>query len=308
MIKKLTIGTRGSDLALWQTNFIAKKIKRYFPQIEIEIKTIKTKGDKILDKALDKINDKGLFTKELELSILSGEIDFAVHSLKDLPTSLPNGLKLAAVSERYSPEDVIIAKKKNLSIKRFSKKAIIATGSLRRKAQLLYIRKDLKIVDLRGNINTRIKKFLESDWEAMILARAGVERLDLDEYISSIIDVKEIVPAVGQGALAIETKIDSSELQPILKKINHEQTEIETRAERAFLKRLGGGCKTPIAAYAKIKNNKLFIDGLASSPDGKQYFRSATAGNINNPEKIGINLAESVLKMGAKKIIKNITK
>ncbi len=307
MMKKLVIGTRGSDLALWQTNFVAKKIKRYFPQIEIETKIIKTKGDQILDKALDKINGKGLFTKALENELLSGEIDLAVHSLKDLPTYLPKGLILAAVTERHSPEDVIISKKKHLAIKRFSKKATIATGSLRRKAQLLYIRKDLNVVDVRGNVNTRIKKFLESDWEAMILARAGVERLDLDEYISSIIDVKEMVPAVGQGALGIEAKADNSELQIIMKKINHINTEIETKAERAFLKRLGGSCKTPIAAYAKIKNNRLFLDGLVSTEDGKQYFRSATAGNINNPEKIGINLAESVLKMGAKTIIKKIT-
>lgn len=307
MMKKLIIGSRGSDLALWQSNFVANKIKRFFPQIEIEIKIIKTKGDQILDKALDKINDKGLFTKELENELLLSNIDLAVHSLKDLPTYLPRGLKLAAVTERYNPEDVIIAKKKNMSIKRFSKKATVATGSLRRKAQLLYIRKDLNIVDIRGNVNTRIKKYLESDWEALILARAGVERLDLDEHISSIIDVKEMVPAVGQGALAIETKVDNTDLQVILKKINHENTEIETRAERAFLNRLGGGCKTPIAAYSKIRNNKLFLDGLVSTEDGKQYFRSASAGNMNNPEKLGINLAESVLKMGAKKIIKKIT-
>ncbi len=303
--RKIIIGTRASDLAIWQAEFVKKKIKRDFPQLEIEIKTITTKGDQILDKPLDKIDDKGLFTKEIEKELLEGKIDLAVHSLKDLQVYTPKGLILGAVPERQSPEDVIVAKEKRLSIRKLKKNAVVATGSLRRKAQILYFRKDIQIVDIRGNINTRIKKFLESDWDAMILAKVALERLGLEEYISADLDFKEMLPAVGQGALGIEIREDDDYIKSLIRRINHEDTEMCVRAERAFLRRLGGGCKNPIAAHAKIKGISLLIDGLVATEDGKLYFRSTVYGSKNEPEKVGRKLAESILNMGANRIIKD---
>ncbi|MFH1049833.1 MAG: hydroxymethylbilane synthase [bacterium] len=309
--RRILIGTRASDLAIWQAEFVKKFIKRQFPQMDINLKLIKTEGDKVLDTALDKIEGKGLFTKEIENELLSGEIDIAVHSLKDLPTDLPAGLILGAVSERQSVEDVMVSKTKRMSIRKLPKKAVIATGSLRRQAQVRYVRKDITIHDLRGNIQTRIKKYLESDWDAIILAKAGLERLGMEEYISGVLEIRDMLPAVGQGALGIEIRHDDNFIKELLKKVNHPNTAIETRAERAFLKRLGGGCKTPIAAYAKIRKNTmgqlmLLIDGLVATVDGKNYFRSTISGSLEFPEKAGIALAESVLKMGARKIIKQI--
>ncbi|ROL61308.1 hydroxymethylbilane synthase [Bacteroidetes/Chlorobi group bacterium ChocPot_Mid] len=311
--KRVLIGTRASELAIWQAEFVKKIIKRQYPQLDINLKLIKTEGDKVLDTSLDKIEGKGLFTKELENELLAGEIDMAVHSLKDLPTDLPTGLVLGAITERQSVEDVIVAKEKRMSIRKLPKKAVIATGSLRRQAQVRYFRKDISILDLRGNIQTRIKKYLESNWDAIILAKAGLERLGMEEYISGVLETREMLPAVGQGALGVEIRQDDAFVKELLKKVNHLNTEIEIKAERAFLKRLGGGCKTPIAAYAKLKKNTmgqiiLLIDGLVATTDGKNYFRSTISGSPDNPEKVGINLAESILKMGAKKIIKEVRK
>ncbi len=204
--EKLIIGSRGSELALWQAKHVKNELERKNKNISVEIKIINTKGDKILDVALSKIGDKGLFTKELENELINGTIDIAVHSLKDLQTQIPEGLKLAAVTKRHPVEDVLIAKKKGLKIKDLPEGAIVATGSLRRRSQLKHLRPDIIIEELRGNVPTRIKKFLESNWNAIILARAGVERLKLTKHISSIIPKKEILPAVGQGALGIEIK------------------------------------------------------------------------------------------------------
>lgn len=311
--KRVLIGTRASELAIWQAEYVKKIIKRQYPQLDINLKLIKTQGDKVLDTALDKIEGKGLFTKELENELLSGEIDIAVHSLKDLPTDLPQGLILGAITERQSVEDVIVSKEKKMSIRKLPKKAVIATGSLRRQAQVRYFRKDISILDLRGNIQTRIKKYLESDWDAIIVAKVGLERLGMEEYISGILETKDMLPAVGQGALGIEIRQDDTFVKELLKKVNHSNTEIEVKAERAFLRRLGGGCKTPIAAYAKLRKNTmgqtiLLIDGLVATVDGKNYFRSTISGSPNEPEKVGFALAESVLKMGARKIIREIQK
>jgi hydroxymethylbilane synthase len=306
--KHIVIGTRASELALWQAEFVKKLIKRQYPQLTIDLKLITTKGDQILDTALDKIPDKGLFTKELEVALLDGSIDLAVHSLKDLQVNLPDGLILGAITERYSPEDVIISKEKKLSLRKLRRNAVIATGSTRRQAQIRYIRKDIQIEELRGNINTRINKYLNSNWDAIILAKAGVERLGLEEYISAKLDVREMLPAVGQGALAVEIREDNAFAKELLKKLNHQDTEIAVRAERAFLRRLGGGCKNPIAALAKIKGPSILIDGLVATVDGKNYFRSTISGSKMEPEIVGKKLAESVYNMGAKKIMKEIKK
>lgn len=306
--EKIIIGSRGSKLALWQANFVKKEIEKKNKNISVKIKVIKTKGDKILDVALSKIGDKGLFTKELEKELLNGTIDIAVHSLKDLQTEIPEGLKLAAVTKRYRVEDVLIARKKGIRIKDLKEGAVVATGSLRRKAQLLHLRPDLKVVELRGNVPTRIEKFLNSDWDAIILASAGVERLKLNKYISSYIPLKEILPAAGQGALGIEINKSNKLVEQIVKTINDENTFLAIRAERALLRYLEGGCQIPIGAYAEVKSNGLYLDAVVASIDGTVTFRKKVRGSKNNPEKLGESLAKDLLKAGAYEIMKEIFK
>ena len=269
---------------------------------------IKTKGDEILDVALSKIGDRSLFTKELESELLNKKIDLAVHSLKDLQTEIPRGLKLAAVTKRHSVQDVLITRKKGTTIFNLHEGATVATGSLRRKCQLLHIRPDLKITELRGNVPTRIKKFLESDWDAIILARAGVERLKLNKYISSIIKTDVMLPAVGQGALGIETRADNKIVNKIVQSIHHENTYKAVLAERALLKTLEGGCQVPIGAFAEVKTNGLFLDAIVGSLDGGLTFRKKMRGSKNNPEKLGKSLARDLLKAGAKLILQEIYK
>lgn len=306
MNNKIIIGTRGSELALWQTNFVKDLIQKKIPSIEVEIKIVKTKGDKILDVPLAKIGDKGLFTKELEEKLISGEIDLAVHSLKDLETKIDNRLVIGAITKRHKVNDVLIARKKGVTLKNLSSNAKIGTGSLRRKAQLLHINPNFKIFDLRGNVPTRIQKFFDSDWDAIILARAGVERLNLTKFISSIIPSSIILPAVGQGALGIECRRDDKELIRILSEINHKKTELETRAERSFLRSLEGGCQVPIGCLAKIQNDELTIEGKILSLDGSISFHQKISGSIKNPENLGEKLAKNLLKAGAREIIDEI--
>lgn len=303
---KLIIGSRGSELALWQAKYIKKELEQKNKYLSVEIKIINTKGDKILDVALSKIGDKGLFTKELENELLNGSIDIAVHSLKDLQTNIPKGLKLAAVTKRHSVEDILIARKKGIKIKNLRDNAIVATGSLRRRSQLLHLRPDIKIEELRGNVPTRIKKFLESKWDAIILARAGVERLKLNRYISSVISTDEILPAVGQGALGIEIREDNGIATEILRSIHDENTYTEVRAERSLLKALEGGCQVPIGAYAQVKPNGLYIDAVVGAVDGSVTFRKRIRGAKANPEKLGQKLAKDLLKAGALVILKEI--
>lgn len=306
MKNKLVIGSRGSELALWQARFIKKELVKKNKNLSVEIKIVNTKGDKILDTALSKIGDKGLFTKELENELLKGAIDIAVHSLKDLQTELPKGLILAAVTKRHKVEDVLIARKKGITIKNLPQGAIVATGSLRRSSQLLHLRPDIKIEELRGNVPTRIKKFLESDWDAIILARAGVERLKLQKYISSIISTDEILPAVGQGALGIEIRKDNSLALKAVKKIHDEKTYLAVTAERSLLKSLEGGCQVPIGAYAQVKPGGLFLESIVGSIDGSVTFRKKLRGTKENPERLGQKLAKQLLNAGADLILNDI--
>lgn len=308
MKQKIIIGSRGSDLALWQANFVKKELEKKNKNVSVEIKIIKTKGDKILDVALSKIGDRSLFTKELETELLNKKIDLAVHSLKDLQTEIPKGLKLAAVTKRHNVQDVLISRKKGTTIFNLPENAIVATGSLRRRCQLLHLRPDLNIVELRGNVPSRIKKFLESDWDAIILARAGVERLKLNKHISSIIKTDVMLPAVGQGALGIETRADNKIVNEIVKSIHHESTHKAVLAERALLKTLEGGCQVPIGAFAEVKQNGLHIDALVGSLDGSITYRKKIRGSKNNPEKAGRKLANDLLNAGAKTILKEIYK
>lgn len=306
MKSKLIIGSRGSQLALWQANFIKDAVENKNKSITFEIKIVKTKGDKILDVALSKIGDKSLFTKELENELLNGNIDIAVHSLKDLQTTLPDGLKLAAVTKRHPVEDVLIAGKKGITIQSLKENAVVATGSLRRRCQLLHLRPDIRIEELRGNVPSRIKKFLDSEWDAIILARAGVERLGLKKHISSFISTDELLPAVGQGALGIEINSKNKFIEEILQPVHHEETYKAVLAERSLLKALEGGCQVPIGAFAETKTNGIYLDALVGSLDGTTTFRKKMKGSKKDPERLGKVLAKDLLKAGAKEILDEI--
>jgi len=303
---KIIIGSRGSKLALWQADFVKRELEKRNKNLRVEIKIIKTKGDKILGVALSKIGDKSLFTKELEVALLNKEIDIAVHSLKDLQTIIPNGLKLAAVSKRHNVEDVLIARKKGTTIFSLKENAVVGTGSLRRKSQLLHLRPDIKIEELRGNVPSRIKTFLNSNWDAIILAHAGVERLKLSKFISSVISSDIMLPAVGQGALGIEIGENNKIVNEIVRSIHHEDTYIAVLAERALLRTLEGGCQVPIGAFAEIKSTGLYLDALVGSLDGKLTFRKKVRGSKKYPEKLGIQLGKSLLKAGASEILDEI--
>ena len=302
---KYIIGSRGSELALWQSNWVKSELEKLFMGIEIEIKIIKTKGDKILDVSLSKIGDKGLLTKEIENALLDREIDMAVHSLKDLPTSLTDGLTIGAVSERIEQRDVFISNS-YINLDDVPSGAKIATGSLRRKSQLLNYRPDLQIVDLRGNITTRINKYDDSDWAGLILAYAGVKRLGLDNRIRQVIPTEIILPAVSQGVMAVESREGDNDLLEIVRKINNNNSEIETKAERSFLKALQGGCQVPIGVYSRINGNELEMEVMVGSLDGKVVLRAFKNGNITEPEKLGQELADALIEKGAVEILELI--
>lgn len=306
MKQKIVIGSRGSELALWQANYIKREIEKKNKNVIVEINIIKTKGDKILDVALSKIGDKSLFTKELEVELLAKRIDLAVHSLKDLQTQIPAGLKLAAVTKRHDVEDVLIARKKGMTIQSLPEFGVVATGSLRRRSQLLHLRPDLTVLDLRGNVPSRIQKFLESEWDAIILARAGVERLNLKKHISSFIPKEEILPAVGQGALGIEIHEDNKVVEEIIKSLHHDETYKAVIAERALLRALEGGCQVPIGAFAEVKSSGLYLDAVVGSLDGSITYRKKLRGSKSDPEKLGKILAKDLLKAGAKEILKEV--
>jgi hydroxymethylbilane synthase len=304
--QKIIIGSRGSELALWQANHIKREIEKKNKNVKVEINIIKTKGDKILDVALSKIGDKSLFTKELEVELLAKRIDLAVHSLKDLQTQIPAGLKLAVVTKRHEVEDVLIARKKGMTIQSLPEFGVVATGSLRRKSQLLHLRPDLTIFDLRGNVPSRIQKFLESEWDAIILARAGVERLNLKKHISSFIPKEDILPAVGQGALGIEIQEDNKVVEEIIKSLHHDETYKAVIAERSLLRALEGGCQVPIGAFAEVKSSGLYLDAIVGSLDGSITYRKKLRGRKNDPEKLGKALAKDLLNAGAKEILKEV--
>lgn len=305
-MKKLRLGTRGSNLALWQANHVAKLINE-LAGVEVEIVIIKTKGDKILDVALSKIGDKGLFTKEIENQLLEGEIDIAVHSMKDLPSEITPGLIIGAVLERENPQDILIAKK-NLTLEQLPPGAVVGTSSLRRIAQIKAFRPDIKTVDIRGNVETRIRKMQELNLDGIILAYAGVKRLELDNYITEVIDEEKIMPAVGQGAIAVEVRENDNKTMDIINRINHIPTALATTAERAFLRTLEGGCQVPIAAFAKVDNDQLYLQGLVASLDGNEVYKSSIKGEANNAPKLGITLAQELIDQGAFSILHDIKK
>lgn len=302
MKNKLIIGSRGSRLALWQTNFVKEKLEKLFRDKQFEVLIIKTTGDKLLDVALAKIGDKGLFTKQIETALLENEIDLAVHSLKDLQTEQPENLKIGAVSKREKPNDVLISTKYS-SIDDLPHGAKVATGSLRRISQILNYRKDLKIFEIRGNVPTRIKKFEESDLDAMILAYAGVHRLELDSYIKQIIPFEIMLPAVGQGAMAVEIRSNDTEIQEVLQKINDQETLDCVTAERSFLRRLEGGCQVPIAGFAQLQNEEIHLKGMVGNLDGSVNLQDEISGDRKDAADLGNILAERLIEKGANNLL-----
>jgi hydroxymethylbilane synthase len=301
--KQVVIGSRASQLALTQTIIVKKELEKLFPNFKFTIKEITTKGDKILDKALSAIGDKGLFTRELENAILNREIDFAVHSLKDLPSVLPQRLMIGAVTKREDPRDVIIAAK---TLQELKPGSIVGTSSLRRKSQLKRLRPDLLYQDIRGNLNTRLKKLDNNNYDAIILASAGIKRLNLTARIKEYFPVDTLIPAVCQGILGIECREDDTEIRQMLSLVNHPKTEIITRAERAFLSEIKGGCQVPLGAIAEIENNSITINGFVSDLKGERFFKHTVTSN--SPESAGISLAQALKQQGAEIILKEIIK
>ncbi len=298
MMRTIFIGTRGSDLALWQANYIKDGLESFFPDTQFEVKIIRTTGDQLQDVALSKIGDKGLFTRQIESELLNGNIDLAVHSLKDLQTMQPDGLMIGAVCEREKPNDVLISSKYS-SMAEFPRGAVVATGSLRRRSQLLNLRPDLSVVEIRGNVPTRLKKYRESDLDGMILAYAGLHRLKLDDEFSHVIPTETMLPAVGQGAVAVEVRADDQTVMEMAARLNDVTTHTCVTAERAFLRRLEGGCQVPIGALASVEGSSLKLDGLVGSLDGSVVYRDSVIGDADQADGLGTKLAESLIERGA---------
>lgn len=305
MKNTVRIGTRGSKLALYQAYRVKELLEQKFPEKTFEIVIVKTKGDIILDVPLSKIGDKGLFTKELEIAMFNYEIDMAVHSLKDLPTVFPEGTKLGAVLERGNVNDALVSKD-NRKISEFTAEDTIATSSLRRKAQLLKLNSNLNIVEIRGNVNTRIRKMEEGYCDAMIMAAAGLQRLKMDSYITEIIDSEIMIPACGQGAMAIEIRDNDREIENLVGQINHEVTMITSSAERAFLNTLEGGCQIPVGSTCKIDGDQVKITGFISSINGSNFLKDSATGPVANAKQIAIDLAKKLHAAGGKEILDSI--
>lgn len=303
--KKLVIGTRSSKLALWQANYIAECIRTEYPEIEVILLHIMTTGDKILDVPLAKIGGKGLFTKEIESAMLNGEIDLAVHSLKDMPTQLPPGLLLAAITDRVDPGDALISPKYG-TIDNLPQGAKVGTSSLRRKAQLLKYRPDLKISDLRGNLDTRLKKMETEGLDAIILAVAGLKRLGWQDLITQVLPNDICLPAVGQGALAIEARTNDLEIRTMLEFLNHQETRWAVEAERAYLAEVEGGCQIPIGVYGYIEQDLLVLEAAILSVDGKRQIRQTISGQPSKGMQLGRMLAQDMLDKGGREILKEL--
>lgn len=301
----IRIGTRGSQLALYQAYKVKSTLEDLFPELKVELKIIKTKGDKILDVALSKIGDKGLFTKEIEVELIDGSVDIAVHSLKDLPTKLPEGLKLGAVLERGEFRDAFVSKN-GLKLADLKPGHVVATSSLRRIAGLLKIKDQIVIKDIRGNVNSRLQKMEDGYCDAMIMAAAGLQRLGLEQYITEVIDPEVVMPAVSQGAIAIETRENDAEVEMLMAKVNHLDTWNAITAERAFLARLEGGCQVPLGCYSKVEKEQLVLSGFVASIDGKQYIKETISGNIAKGAELGVEMAEKMLGRGAHEILNQI--
>lgn len=302
--RNLVLGTRGSKLALWQANFIAGRIGEVVG-VDVEIQTIKTSGDKILDAPLAKIGGKGLFVKEIEEALASGEVDLAVHSMKDVPTELPEELFIGAMTERADPRDVLVSKGA-LKLAELPEGAHIGTSSLRRKAQLAKYRPDFVFGDLRGNLDTRIRRIEEGRYDATILAAAGIDRMGWSDRIAERIDSEVMISAVGQGAIGVEIRKDDNFMIELCGRLTHLATALAVRAERRLMRRLEGGCQVPIGALATLDDRTLTIEAIVASLDGTRLLRDIASGRASDPEAVGDEVAAKLLADGAAEILEEI--
>ncbi len=301
----IVIGTRSSKLALWQADYVAERLRGEHPGLQVEKKLMTTKGDRILHAPLAKIGGKGLFTKELETAMLEGEIDIAVHSLKDMPTEVPEGLVISAVTERLDSGDALVSRKYT-SLRELPPGAKVGTSSLRRRAQLLHVRPDLSIRELRGNVNTRLRKLDEGEFDAIVLAVAGLKRLGFAARIAEVLPREILLPAVGQGALAIEVREDDEEVRKLVDFLNHEDTVNCAKAERAFLARVEGGCQVPVGVYASAADGELVVEAVIASLDGKRLYRDKLKGLVGEAVELGNTLAEKLLSDGGTDILREL--
>ena len=304
MIKSIKIGTRSSKLALYQSNLVKEKLSILYPYLNISLVEIKTKGDKIQDRNLDRSIDKGFFVKEIQDQLKNRKIDIAVHSLKDLPVENYQNDFASVILKRGTHNDVFISRNKK-KLSDFDHTLKIGTSSLRRKAQLLSINSNLRVDDIRGNVDTRISKMLESKYDGLVMAAAGIERLGLQEYITEYFDTEQMLPAPGQGAISVEVKKNNNEIIDLISKINDDETNLTTHYERSFMNELGGGCNSPIGAYSFISNKKKKITGSILSLDGKKVYKNSLEMDINNDSNIGKLLAYKLIESGADKLLKN---
>lgn len=302
MDRPLIIATRKSPLALWQAYHVRDLLKEHFPGLEVELLEMSTKGDKILDTPLAKVGGKGLFVKELEVAMLEGTADIAVHSMKDVPMEFPEGLGLAAIVNREDPRDAFVSNHYH-SLDYLPKGSVVGTSSLRRQCQLKTMRPDLVIKDLRGNVGTRLGKLDNGDYDAIILAAAGLIRLELPERIKSFIEPETILPAAGQGAVGIECRLDDEEIMALITPLNHSDTATRVLAERAMNQRLMGGCQVPIGGFAELTEDQLTIRGLVGAVDGSKIIHKQVEGHRDQAESLGVELAESLLSDGAQALL-----
>ena len=306
-MKQIKIATRNSRLALWQAEFVKKELIQAHRDINVELIGMKTEGDRFLDSTLSNIGGKGLFVKELEDALLRNDADIAVHSMKDVVVDLPKNLILPTIMKREDSRDVLVSNRyKQINI--LPDNSIVGTSSLRRQSQLKKLCPNIVLKNLRGNVETRIRKLDDGGFDAIVLAAAGMIRLDLGHRISQFISDSLLLPAIGQGAIGIECRSDDSTTQEIIAPLNHKETSLCVLAERAFSRRLNGGCQLPIAAYASVEGEEITLKGLVARLDGSEILESEKKGDINDPESIGISLADLLVERGADVILKEITK
>lgn len=301
----LRIGTRGSKLALVQSEWVKREVQARHPDVRVELVRIKTKGDKILDAPLSKVGGKGLFVKEIEEALLRKDVDLAVHSMKDVPAELEQGLQLSVYPKREDPRDAFVSRRFR-SVKELPQGASVGTSSLRRSAQLLHLRPDLQIVPLRGNVDTRLKKLDSGDLHGIVLAAAGLNRLGLSERITALLPPDSVLPAIGQGVLGLEVREDDQPTKDLVSFLNDPETELAARVERAFLKELEGGCQVPLAGYARVERDRILMDGLVAELDGSVILRQQRSGARENPEELGVALARQLKAAGADRILEKI--
>jgi len=304
-LKTLRIATRSSPLALWQAEEVSRRLHELYPELDIQLVKMKTKGDKILDAPLAKVGGKGLFVKELEAGILAGKADIAVHSMKDVPVEFPEGLSLALIMQREDPRDAFVSNK-HASLRDLPAGAVVGTSSLRRQTQIREKFPALKLDWLRGNVNTRLKKLDDGEYDAIILAAAGLKRLEFEQRIRSYLEPEDSLPAIGQGAIGIETRSDDEAVKQLISPLADKDTTLRVQAERAMNETLNGGCQVPLAGYAVLEGDQIYLRGLVGEPDGSRVLRAEIRGAASNATELGVRLAQNLLDQGAGEILASL--